>query len=323
MLKDIDLFLQALKQYRQIYIIGHIRPDVDCIASQLGMHNLCESLGIRAYCWNEGPFNRSESRIYKESFSLLSELPRDTTNAALCLTDCSELARAGAVPLWLAELPTFIVDHHRSVSISDDDPKILCDPDVPAAAAIVCELYKRAGCPLSEKTAQLLFAGIASDTYFFQYIEPHQKDIFSTARHLLTCGASPREVADTLMIKTELSALHMIGSLIKRSRPIENSSFLITTMTAEEKQECGAIESRILYDALFYVKSCRALVFLWEESKSIIVGNLRSKAPVTVNDIALHFGGGGHSQAAGFRIKNTKLLQVMHDIEQYIQKNKR
>ncbi len=311
-------FLRLLKTYEQLFIIGHMRPDGDCIASQLGMQNLSTLLGLEAYCWNEGPFNRSESIDFKKDFHPLSALPRNDKKSALCLVDCSELSRAGGVPLWLAELPTFIVDHHLSVGIDTDDPTILCDPTTPASAAIVCELYMAAQCPISEQIATLLLMGIASDTFFFRYVEPHQHAIFTLTAHLAKCGASPRAVAEILDIKTTLPAVQMIGNLLQRASPIDGTPFLITTMTAEEKQLCGGIESHLLYDALLHIEPYRALVFLWEETKTIIVGNLRSKAPLRVVEIAIHFGGGGHAQAAGFRKKNASLDQIIDETKYYI-----
>ncbi len=313
-------FLSSLREFKRIYIVGHMRPDADCITSQLGIKHLCLFLGLEAYCWNEGPFNRKESSPYKDSFLSLSALPRDTENSALCLVDCSTLPRAGKIPLWLAQLPLFVVDHHQSEDIADDDPHIICDPDSPAAVALVFELLQAAQCPIDTDLAQLLFLGIASDTYFFRYVEPHQYNIFAITARLLQSGASPRKGADELEITSSYEAMRLIGALIERMRPIENTPFVYTYMTLEEKQKAGPIESSLLYEAMLRTEPHKALLFAWEESSSIIVGNLRAKAPLSILDIATRFGGGGHAQAAGFRQKNTSLHTVLKQTKEHIQK---
>ena len=50
-----------------------------------------------------------------------------------------------------------------------------------------------------------------------------------------------------------------------------------------------------------------------EMTSGVWTGSLRSRSLVNVADIARHFGGGGHRQAAGFTVTSS-LSDVLHTI---------
>ena len=51
--KIIDRILEGIRQSRTICVVGHIRPDGDCIGSQLGLSLALRDQGRRVTCWNE------------------------------------------------------------------------------------------------------------------------------------------------------------------------------------------------------------------------------------------------------------------------------
>ena len=51
--KIIDRIIDGILQSRTFCIIGHIRPDGDCVGSQVGLALALQGLGKRVVCWNE------------------------------------------------------------------------------------------------------------------------------------------------------------------------------------------------------------------------------------------------------------------------------
>ena len=51
--KIIDRIIESIRESRTICIAGHIRPDGDCVGSQLGLTLALQNEGKRVSCWNQ------------------------------------------------------------------------------------------------------------------------------------------------------------------------------------------------------------------------------------------------------------------------------
>ena len=51
--KIIDRILDIVRESKTFCIVGHIRPDGDCVGSQLGLTLALQNEGKKAVCWNE------------------------------------------------------------------------------------------------------------------------------------------------------------------------------------------------------------------------------------------------------------------------------
>ena len=49
----IDRIVEALRAHRTFCVVGHIRPDGDCVGSQLGLTMALKNEGKQVACWNE------------------------------------------------------------------------------------------------------------------------------------------------------------------------------------------------------------------------------------------------------------------------------
>src|ERR1044071_3518921 len=51
--KIIDRILDAIRPAETVCVVGHIRPDGDCIGSQLGLTLALHNAGKKVTCWNQ------------------------------------------------------------------------------------------------------------------------------------------------------------------------------------------------------------------------------------------------------------------------------
>ena len=51
--KIIDRILDIIRESKTFCVIGHIRPDGDCVGSQLGLTLALQNEGKKVVCWNE------------------------------------------------------------------------------------------------------------------------------------------------------------------------------------------------------------------------------------------------------------------------------
>ena len=53
--KIVDRIVEAIKGVETICVVGHVRPDGDCIGSQLGLTLALMNAGKNVTCWNQDP----------------------------------------------------------------------------------------------------------------------------------------------------------------------------------------------------------------------------------------------------------------------------
>ena len=53
--KIIDKILEGIRGCSTICVVGHMRPDGDCIGSQLGLSLALRNQGFKVTTWNEDP----------------------------------------------------------------------------------------------------------------------------------------------------------------------------------------------------------------------------------------------------------------------------
>ena len=53
--KIVDRIVEAIRASETICVVGHVRPDGDCIGSQLGLTLALINAGKTVCCWNQDP----------------------------------------------------------------------------------------------------------------------------------------------------------------------------------------------------------------------------------------------------------------------------
>ena len=123
---QIDSFKNFIKAHNNFIIVGHKDPDGDCISSSLGVSYILEYLNKPFTIVNNGPFKRPETKEYEKFFT--SEIPfmskQDQDETGLIIVDCSEKMRLGEVG-DTENLDTFIIDHHKTSTGSEDSKCII------------------------------------------------------------------------------------------------------------------------------------------------------------------------------------------------------
>lgn len=211
---------------------------------------------------------------------------------------------------------TLIVDHHRQ-----GDPAIADRRVVEVSAAAACQpiaelcvkllgLSSAAELPLEVATP--LYLGIATDTGWFKHASTDAA-VLRLAADLLEAGVDAARLY-TLIEQRELaSRLRILGRALASMEYLAGGQASVMTIFLRDIEECRASpgETGGFLDLAQTVESVRVAALLTEAppeggSGPITKISLRSKAGeglVDVNEICRKFGGGGHKQAAGARLK--------------------
>src|SRR6202000_2374010 len=93
--KFIDRFLEEIRTHRPFCIVVHVRPDGDCIGSQLGLALALKADGKKVTVWNEDPMPQKLS--FLDPDRLFQKPKRGQKFDCVIATDCASFERLGAV----------------------------------------------------------------------------------------------------------------------------------------------------------------------------------------------------------------------------------
>src|SRR3954471_21768622 len=164
--KIIDRILEDIHRSHTICIVGHIRPDGDCVGSQLGLGLALKAEGKKVVCWNEDEI--PQKYAFLDPDNLLQKPKRGQKFDCVIATDCASFERLGAVGACVMDRKQFInIDHHASNTRYGHINWV--SPREPSSGELIFRLLKSARWPITKQIADCLFTAVSTDTGSFQY----------------------------------------------------------------------------------------------------------------------------------------------------------
>jgi phosphoesterase RecJ-like protein len=318
-------FKQFIECHSHFIIAGHKEPDADCLTSGLGVAAILDAFKKPHRFFSAGPFKRQEIKRFEYLFDKSFPIVDSRSKTALIIVDCSEIERLGDINFDVSKLDIFVVDHHRTSvgtgasNITPEEYRII-DPASPSTTMLVQQLYEGLIGKLDEKTASLLFLGLATDTNFFRFLEPEQSEVFRAAGRLVDSGASPRKIYDDMSGGQLFSTRKLLGIMLERAEQKFDGQVIYTYETIADTQSIGkdGRDSDSLYQLLLSVEGVKAVVVVRQETDHNCTVGMRSRDSLDVSMVAAKFGGGGHKNAAGLTTPGTiktVLPAILDEIE--------
>jgi phosphoesterase RecJ-like protein len=297
--------LLAAVKGRSVAVVGHSRPDGDCIGSQVSLARVLSAAGSRTVCVNADAVPRRLQYLVKGvSFIRTDEaeiLPPDTLAV---FVDCADHARAGERLKARFPSPAGVIDHHLS------NGGFAAINIVDSASAAACEMlagmFIDAGLPVDPPTAAALLAGIITDTGQFRYGSTSQR-CFILAGELVARGASPSEAGYELYERETAGKLRLLQNFLASLTMEFAGRVCVGTLAAGVFATTGttAEDTEGLVDYARCVDGVEVGVLIEERQDGGIKASLRAKDPLCRLDlVASRFGGGGHACAAGLNLKD-------------------
>jgi phosphoesterase RecJ-like protein len=292
--------IDFIREGTDFIVAGHEEPDGDCIGSQLAITSLLRRLGKNATPCTVGPFKRNEVKPYAGKFL---PFPANREGLRVLVMDCTNRERMGDIPI--DGLPTASIDHHASGSPWGD--VVYLDPDAPSVTFMTEKIFRAMDMEILPEEAELLFLGLCTDTGFFRHLGEGEvsKAFLETAARLCGKGASPKKTFNAMHGGKSFNSHLLLGTLLAKTRSYYEGRLLVTDETLEETKRFG-IESRdsdILYQLLQSIEGVEAMAFIRQETEEECTMGLRSRDRINIAVIAESFGGGGHKNAAGVKVK--------------------
>jgi bifunctional oligoribonuclease and PAP phosphatase NrnA len=304
--KIIDRILEVIREHKTFCIVGHIRPDGDCVGSQLGLALALHGAGKKVTCWNEDAIPAKYQFLDPDG---LFQKPKPGNKFdCVIATDCANFERLGrAGKLSLNRKVLINIDHHESNPHYGDVNWVSARE--PSCGELIYRLLKVARWPITKPIADCLFAAVSTDTGSFQY-PTTRPGTFHVGAELVTRGADLAKISHEVYESYSLSRARLMKHVYGKFRLAANDRIAYLWLKKKDFSRTGA-ESNDTEGLIDHIRAIEPVVVacVFEEIEPELTRiSLRSKNPdVNVNEIAAQFGGGGHPAAAGARIPGSPL----------------
>ena len=310
---------EALRQAKNILIVSHVFPDADAIGSQLALGNILESLGKDVFYYCED-FVSSMYEFMPGSEQLDNDLPDISRFDTAVAVDCGDRFRLGHEVDTLLQIDPFVViDHHAGHRDFGDISWV--EADRSSTAEMIFDLALALNADISYNAAYCLYTAIVSDSGSFKY-ESTSAYTFHVASHLLNRGVIPSEVASKLFDNYSVKRLRLLEKVLGSLELYFEGQIAVITATNKMFQESEAEreDTEEFINLPRALRSVKVAVFLKETLGGDIKVSLRAKGECNVSQVALKFGGGGHRNAAGYRVKDKTLAEVNEELLQELRR---
>ena len=304
--KVIDRIIEAIRENSSFCIVGHIRPDGDCVGSQLGLALALKAEGKKVSCWNEDLIPQKYE--FLDPDKLFQRPKAGAKFDCVIATDAASFERLGAVGPAVAERKLLInIDHHESNTryaeinwVSDREP---------STGELIFRLLKVAKWPITKQIADCLFTAVSTDTGSFQY-STTRPSTYHVAGELVARGANLAKICDEVYQSYLISRARLLRLIYTHYRLTHKDQIAYFWLKKADFVRSGA-DSCDTEGLIDHIRAIAPVVIacVFEEIEPELTRiSLRSKSDkVNVNEIAAQFGGGGHPAAAGARVPGTPL----------------
>lgn len=308
--KTYNAILRAIKRYPKICVFRHIKPDFDAFGSQLGLAQ-----------WIKDNFPEKEVHVLGDSHPSftgrlvpeMDDLPnswfagRDFLSIVVDVGDHSRIAD----PRYKKAKYKVKFDHHPCNDEIAPKATIL-DKEAASAAELVASFcLSQKGMKMSKEAAKWFYIGIVGDSGRFMYSST-STHTFAVAMELLKTGIDIHSIYLNMYEKTIQSLYNQAYVLSNFHLTEHGIAYYLLSKEVQEQLKITPILGKENVNLFSNIAGIPAWCSITEDPNPKDYCwriSIRSKDK-DISPVAQKWGGGGHAQASGAKIKDLSELDA-------------
>lgn len=296
-----------LKDVKKAAIIGHVRPDGDCVGSCLAVYNyLSENHPeVEAVVYLETPSDKFG--YLKNIDTIVSDFTRDSVyDLCICL-DSSDTLRFGEAVRYLKSAKKSICVDHHVTNLRYADKNIVED-HASSTCEVLFGLFDED--KISKEVAECIYTGIIHDTGVFKY-DCTSRRTMEIAGKMMEKGINFSRIIDDSFYRKTYLQNQILGRALLESITFHDSQCIFSVIGKKDMDFYGVNSGDMdgIIDQLRITEGVECAIFMYETACREYKVSLRSTTDLDVSKIAVYFGGGGHKKAAGCTMSGS-----VHDV---------
>jgi len=296
--------LRRLADARRVLITSHRSPDGDAIGTELICSVLARELGVESVVLNRDPAPDGLAELPgASSIRVADSLPDDFPAAydLVATMECPGLDRTGFD--GLTRLPILNIDHHAANEAYGVVNYL--DEEAPAAGEMVWRMFAASGVQPDADAATCAFLALSTDTGDFRYSNATQR-AFQAASEMVAYGARPEQVAEWVHERRSAASVRLMAEALATLELRCGGRIAVVQADPAAFRRAGAqpSDAEDIINLPRSIAGVQAVLFLKQWESGVTRVSLRSKGAVDVRSVAVAFGGGGHTNAAGCTVES-------------------
>lgn len=295
-------------------IFMHENPDADAVGSCFALLNTLRALGKTAFpvCCDKVPLSLAFMTDGEREFGI-ENIPADFKPEFIMSVDVASPGQLGNLREY-SEKTALSLDHHATHDRFAS--YIYVDPKAGACAEIVYRIINNLlSGNVPEKTASLLYAGLAADTGGFRYANTTPAT-HKVAAKLIEHGANHAQICRSLFECKSKTALAAEAFAMENVKYLCGGKISYVKITLQDKHSHG-FEDEDTYDVINVIRRAdgvKIAIFAREKDDGSYKISTRSACEIDVAKICGIFGGGGHQGAAGCSVSPSEVDSAVERI---------
>lgn len=300
-----------IKANKKFLLTTHIGADADGLGSQIGLYLLLKSLKKDVKILNnehvpEYLKDLMPAKLVNfvgEDEGALSEAAAEKLmrDRFVFILDSSEPHRSDKVGEMFLRLkrPWATIDHH----VLPGKKEFCVDPTYAATAELIWDLYKFLKKPIPKAAATPLYTGLVADSGNFRYPKTSLRTHIA-AGELIGFGVHSDFIFRAIYESHPIDRLKLNARLMPKVEVLPNKVVILGVRRADrEGLDLGDSGTEGIVNYLLAHRGVKAAAVLSESTEGELKGSLRSIGAIDVASLAKKFGGGGHKNAAGLKVR--------------------
>lgn len=296
-----------LSNAQRVLIMQADNPDGDSLGSALALEQILGDMGKQPllYCGVDIP---SYLRHLPGWDRVSHEVPNQFDLSII--VDCSaeslfETLSKNGERHWVAAKPNIIIDHH-DVDMTIPYASVVCNHTAVAAGEVIYELARQLDWPLNDAAKDMIAVAILSDSLGLTTGATTARSIHIIAE-LVEAGVSIPDLEERRreMMRKAPELVHYKGQLLQRVEYCADNRIATVTIPWEEIETYSPFynPTMLVLDDMRLTENTDVAIGFKLYSDGHVTAKIRCNygRPIA-NDLAQHFGGGGHAYASGFKI---------------------
>lgn len=308
--------ITSIRLAENVILATHMHPDGDALGSSLGLADILDGMGKKVLVFLEEPISHlysflpGKERLVTDIQQVKDFASEAGDNLIAVALDSGDDRRLGRHMNELLKIsPFLVIDHHKSHKEYGEYRWVA--PGLSSTGEMIYELAVALDAQISYAAAINLYVAICTDTGSFRY-ESTSPRTHQIAAALIEKGVRPEQAAHCLYDNLSHARLQLLQMVLGTLKVYEEGQLAFVHVTREMIEKSGAsahdIEGFVDYPRS--LGTVKVATFIKEVENGCVSVSLRAKGELDVAEVANSFQGGGHRNAAGFRVNDNSLDDV-------------
>lgn len=297
-------FDEYVKSSKNILIVSHVNPDGDTLGAMCAMHSAIKK---RYKKKAEMLILSKLPKVYEflpniSEAKTLDKFDKSREYDLVIAVDVASLDRLiDAQVLFDRAKITINIDHHKTNN--NYGTLAIVEPKASSSGEVVYKILKKLDWPIDLEIATSIYTAILTDTGGFRFENTSPK-VFKVAAELTDLGIVPKDIYRKCYESKTKNMVLFQNYCVSKATFLANDKIAYTKVYKKDMEKflAGDDYTEGIAEVLRGIVTTEVSFVVKEVDAKICKISMRSKQ-IDVAAICSHFGGGGHTFAAGCTIK--------------------